>query len=72
LGDVKRFGFDLFLPIFFGAMAVNLFEKRRDYLLWSIAAGVSLTAFYLIDGYWYIVIGAITAALVGGFYERSE
>lgn len=72
LGDVKRFGFDLFLPIFFGAMAVNLFEKHRDYLLWTIAAGVSLTASYLLEGYWYIVIGAISASLIGGFYERAE
>jgi predicted branched-subunit amino acid permease len=70
LGDIKRFGLDLFLPLFFGAMSVKLWFWKRDVFVWTIAALVSLTASHLIDGYWFIVIGALVASICGGLLRK--
>jgi predicted branched-subunit amino acid permease len=65
IGDPKRFGFDLMLPIFFAAMFVPLWRGARRAVGWAVAGIVALAASYLLPGWWFMVIGALTGSIVG-------
>ncbi len=67
--DPKRFAIDLVVPAFFIAMLVPNWKGRREAVGWGVAAAVSVTASYLVPGWWFIVIGAVTGALAGGFAD---
>ena len=67
--DPTRFGFDMILPIFFAAMLVQMWRGSRRAIGWGIAGVVALAASYLIAGYWFIVIGAVTGSVAGGFID---
>jgi predicted branched-subunit amino acid permease len=69
IGDPKRFGFDLMLLIFFAAMFVPLWRGARRAVGWAVAGIVALAASYLLPGWWFMVIGALTGSLVGAFIE---
>ena len=57
------------LPIFFAAMLVPLWRGPRRAIGWGIAGVVALVASQLVPGWWFIVIGAITGSIVGGFID---
>jgi 4-azaleucine resistance transporter AzlC len=67
LGDPHRYGADFMLAAFFAAMAVVFF--RRSSQLWPLATGVivAIVVEKLLDGPWYILIGALAGSLVGAF-----
>jgi predicted branched-subunit amino acid permease len=69
IADPKRFGFDLILPIFFAAMFVPLWRGARRAIGWVIAGAVALAVSYVIPGWWFIVIGALTGSIVGAFID---
>jgi predicted branched-subunit amino acid permease len=69
VADPKRFGFDLMLPIFFMAMLVQIWRGPRRAVGWAIAGGVALVAAQLIEGWWFIVIGAVVGSIAGGFID---
>jgi predicted branched-subunit amino acid permease len=66
MGDIRKVGLDLFLPLFFGAMSISVFKPRRDRLVWVFTVIVALLAAHFIDGYWFIVIGGLSGAIFGG------
>lgn len=66
LGDPKRFGLDLVLPIYFATMLVPLWKGARSALPWLVAAAVALAFQALVPGYMYIVAGALAGAATGG------
>jgi predicted branched-subunit amino acid permease len=68
--DPTRFGFDMLLPVFFSAMTVQMWRGARRAVGWAVAGVVALAASQLIGGYWFIVIGAITGSVVGGFIDE--
>jgi 4-azaleucine resistance transporter AzlC len=69
ISDPKRFGFDLMLPIFFAAMFVPLWRGARRAIGWVVAGAVALVVSYVVAGWWFIVIGALTGAVVGAFID---
>jgi 4-azaleucine resistance transporter AzlC len=69
IADPKRFGFDLMLPIFFAAMFVPLWRGARRAIGWVVAGGVALVVSYVVPGWWFIVIGALTGAVIGAFID---
>ena len=69
IADPKRFGFDLMLPIFFAAMFVPLWRGARRAIGWAIAGVIALVVSYLVSGWWFIVIGAVTGSVVGAFVD---
>jgi predicted branched-subunit amino acid permease len=69
IADPKRFGFDLMLPIFFAAMFVPLWRGARRAIGWVVAGIVALAASYLLPGWWFMVIGALTGSIAGAFID---
>src|SRR3954464_9767813 len=65
IADPRRFGFDLMLPIFFAAMFVPLWRGVRRAIGWTVAGVVALIVSYLVPGWWFIVIGALTGSIAG-------
>lgn len=62
-----RYGLDLIMPTFFAAMIVPLWRGSRRALPWVVAGGVSLVVAHTIEGWWFIVAGAVAGSLTGGF-----
>lgn len=71
VADPRQYGIDLVMPIFFAAMIVPLWRGRRAALPWVIAGIVALVAAKLIDGYAFIIIGALSGALAGAFLDDA-
>ncbi len=69
LSDPRRFGLDMIMPLIFTSMAVSMFRIRRDRLAWPIAAGVALGTSLVIDGYWFIVVGALAGSIAAGLFR---
>ncbi len=69
LPDPKRFAIDLVVPAFFIAMLVPNWKGRREAVGWGVAAAVSVSASYLVPGWWFIVIGAVAGAVAGGLAD---
>lgn len=67
--DPKAVAIDLVVPAFFVAMLVPNWKGRREAVGWGVAAAVSITASYLVPGWWFIVIGAVAGAVAGGFAD---
>lgn len=67
LADPKRLAIDMVMPLTFAAMSVGLFRLRRDRLAWPAAAGVAVLFAQLVEGYWFIIAGAIAGSLTAGF-----
>ena len=70
ISDPKRFGFDLVLVVFFAAMFVPLWRGIRRAVGWAIAGAVALLVSYIVPGWWFIVIGALTGSIVGAFIDE--
>jgi predicted branched-subunit amino acid permease len=70
IADPKRFGFDLMVPIFFAAMFVPMWRGVRHAIGWAIAGAVALVAYYLVPGWWFIVIGALVGSVAGAFLDE--
>lgn len=70
IADPKRFGFDLMVPIFFSAMFVPLWRGARRAIGWAIAGAVALATYYLVPGWWFIVVGALTGSVAGAFFDE--
>ena len=69
IADPRRFGFDLVLIVFFAAMFIPLWRGVRRAIGWAVAGVVALIVSYLVPGWWFIVIGALTGSIVGAFMD---
>jgi predicted branched-subunit amino acid permease len=70
IADPPRFGLDLVLPIFFSAFLVPLWRGPRRAAAWAIAGLTALVFAWLLPGWWFIVIGALTGSIAGGFLDE--
>jgi predicted branched-subunit amino acid permease len=70
--DPGRFGLDLIMPIFFTAMLVPLWRGARRGAAWAIAGAVALVFAWLVPGWWFIVVGALTGSIAGGFLDDGR
>ncbi|HVV62668.1 MAG TPA: AzlC family ABC transporter permease, partial [Pseudolabrys sp.] len=70
--EPKKYGLDLVLPVFFAAMLVPLWSGARRAIGWGVAGLVAVTAQQMLPGYWFIIIGAVFGALVGGLLDDAN
>ena len=68
--DPKRFGIDLVMPLFFIVVLVPLWRGPRRAAPWAVAGIVALLAAEFIPGQWYIMAGAISGCVTGGFIDE--
>ena len=66
LTDPKRLAIDMVMPLTFAAMSVGLFRLKRDRLAWPVAAIVAVVTAQFVEGYWFIITGAIAGSLTAG------
>jgi predicted branched-subunit amino acid permease len=57
------------MPIFFAAMIVPLWRGPRGMLPWIIAGIVALVTARLVDGYVFIIVGALSGAVAGALLD---
>ena len=69
VADPRKYGIDLVMPIFFVAMIVPLWRGKRGALPWIIAGVVALITVRLVDGYAFIIVGALSGAVAGAFLD---
>jgi len=69
IADPRKYGIDLVMPIFFAAMIVPLWRGKRGALPWIIAGIVALITVRLVDGYAFIIVGALSGAVAGAFLD---
>jgi branched chain amino acid efflux pump len=69
IADPRRFGIDLVMPIFFAAMLIPLWRGPRRGAAWVVAGAVALVVQQLLDGWWFIVAGAVAGSVAGGFLD---
>ncbi|WP_229426756.1 AzlC family ABC transporter permease [Microvirga alba] len=67
--EPTRFGLDLVMPIFFGAMLVPLWKGPKPALPWLVAGAVSLAFHTLVPGYLFILAGAVAGVIAGMLIE---
>jgi predicted branched-subunit amino acid permease len=68
--DPRAIGLDLFLPIFFAAMAVPLWRGRRSGVIYAVAGLAAILASLVLPGYAFIVVGALAGALAGALLDE--
>lgn len=71
VADPRAYGIDLVMPIFFAAMIVPLWRGRRAALPWIVAGIVALVTAKLVDGYVFIIVGALSGAFTGAFLDDA-
>lgn len=62
VADPQRYGLDLMMVVVFSAMSINVFKRARSLAPFVVAGAAALAAAWLLHGYWFIVIGAVTGA----------
>ena len=67
IGDLSRWGLDFAITAVFAALLVGMWRGRSDLLPWTVSAGVSIMAWRLLPGTWYILCGAVAGSLTGAF-----
>lgn len=72
VGDPRRFGLDLVMPIFFAAMLVPLWRGARPAIPWLVAGVVAIAVQKLFGGWYFVVAGALAGMLVGGFLDGGD
>jgi len=72
VGNPRTYGLDLVMPVFFVVMLVPLWNGPRRAIGWGVAGLVALASERLLPGWWFIIIGAVTGAVVGGLLEGRE
>lgn len=69
VGDPEAFGLDLVMPVFFAVMLVPLWKGVGPAVPWLVAGAVALATSLLVDGYAFIIVGALAGALAGALRD---
>lgn len=67
IADPKVFGIDLLIPVFFAALLVPAWRGPRRAIPWLISGAVALAVHALVQGYWFMIAGALCGAISAGF-----
>jgi len=63
IDNPRAFGLDLLIALTFAATLTPILKRTRDFLPFGVAGAVGLATALLIDGYWFIPVGALSGAL---------
>ncbi|MEQ5801131.1 AzlC family ABC transporter permease [Halomonas sp. H10-9-1] len=72
VSDPASLGLDMVMGCFLLAMVVGGEKNLRMLLIWAVAAGASLLAFYHLPENSHVVVGAIAGGLAGLAWEKRE
>lgn len=72
VGDPRRFGLDLVMPVFFATMLVPLWRGARSAIPWVVAGAVAVGVQKTFGGWYFVVAGAVAGMVVGGFLDDSD
>lgn len=72
LDDPARYGIDLIMPIFFITMLVPVWRGRVDALPWLVAIFTGLLVKALVPGYWFVLLGGLSAAITAMILFKPE
>ncbi|GGK33902.1 AzlC family ABC transporter permease [Salinarimonas ramus] len=67
--DPRAFGLDLVMPVFFAVMLVPLWKGLAPAIPWIVAGAVALLTSVLVDGYAFIIVGALAGAAAGALRD---
>ncbi|MBO6755139.1 MAG: AzlC family ABC transporter permease [Roseibium sp.] len=70
VADPAKWGLDVILPAYFVALLVPLWKGKRQTVSWLAAGAVALITWFLVGGYWAILTGAMSGAVVGAFADE--
>jgi 4-azaleucine resistance transporter AzlC len=70
--DPKTWGIDLVMPIIFAVMLVPLWKSKQTALPWLVAAIVSIVVMQMVEGYAFIVVGALAGAIAGALMPEAQ
>jgi predicted branched-subunit amino acid permease len=65
LGDLKRYGLDLMMVIYFGAVVMGQWRGRIDLAPWIAAAVVGVAGSYVLPMGWHVIAGALAGGVIG-------
>ncbi len=69
IADPHAFGLDLIMPAFFVAMLVSMWNGARASTGWVVGGAVAVVVDYLFGGMWYLIAGALSGSVAGGFAD---
>lgn len=67
--DPRAFGLDLVMPVFFSVMLVPMWKGLRPAIPWLVAGAVALLTSVLVDGFAFIIVGALAGAAAGALVD---
>lgn len=67
--DPRVWGLDVVMPAFFIALLIPLWKGKRQTVSWMAAGIAAFLTWYQFGGYWGILTGAVSGALVGAFVD---
>ena len=70
--DPKSFGLDMVMGCFLLAMAVGGEKNLRLLLIWTIAAGSSLLAYWYLPDNSHVVVGALAGGVLGALWMEKK
>lgn len=62
IADPRQYGLDLLIAFTFMATLTPILKRSRDYLPFVVGAAVALPVSFVLDGFWFIPIGAVAGA----------
>jgi predicted branched-subunit amino acid permease len=72
LADPSAYALDFAVTAVFTALAVGLWQGKKDLLPWTVAGGLALLTHHFLPGKWYIVIGGLGGALTAMMGPAEE
>lgn len=72
VGDPRRFGLDLVMPIFFATMLVPLWRGARPAIPWVAAGAVAVAVQKIFGGWYFVVAGAVAGMVVGALLDDTD
>lgn len=66
LANPRVFGLDMVMAAFFAAMLVPAWRGTRRAIPWVVAGVVAVTVEWLVQGWWFIIAGALAGSIAGG------
>ncbi len=72
LSDPRRFGLDMVMPLVFATHLVPLVKGKAEAMRLPIAAVVAVIVSVLVEGYWFIIAGALAGSLAAALMHREE
>ena len=70
--DPKSFGLDMVMGCFLLAMAVGGEKNLRLLLIWTVAAGSSLLAYWYLPDNSHVVVGALAGGVFGALWMEKK